>query len=100
MKTKINLLLRVQSECDAGFVQADGRRTFFQAKYGFASSALPSMEFLTDERLEALQDSFGLRWNSLDPNYGMQWRLRPLIAKLRRRREPSRFRIYVAEVTQ
>lgn len=76
------------------------RRTFFAAKYGFASNALPSLEFLTDERLEVLQESFGLRWNFLDPDYGMQWRLRPLLAKLRRRREPSRFRIYVAEVTQ
>lgn len=76
------------------------RRAFFQAKYGFASDALPSQEFLTDERLESLQKTFGLRWNCLDPDYGMQWRLRPLIAKLRGRREPSRFRIYVAEVTQ
>ncbi len=76
------------------------RHTFFQAKYGFASNALPSLEFLTDERLEGLQESLGLRWYSLDPDYGMQWRLRPLIARLRRRREPSHFRIYVAEVTQ
>lgn len=88
------------SRQQSGEAMLQERRSFFQAKYGFASNALPSLEFLTDERLEALQKSFGLRWTRLEPDYGMRWRLRPLIAKLRGRREPSRFRIYVAEVTQ
>jgi SAM-dependent methyltransferase len=88
------------SRRESGEAMLQERQTFFEAMYGFASDALPSLEFLTDERLEALQDALGLRWNTLDPDYGLQWRLRPLIAKIRGRREPSRFRIYVAEVTQ
>lgn len=84
----------------SGEAMLQERQTFFKAMYGFASNSLPSLEFLTDDRLEALEKEFVLRWNILDPDYGLQWRLRPFIARLRRRREPSRFRIYVAEVTQ
>jgi SAM-dependent methyltransferase/predicted RNA-binding Zn-ribbon protein involved in translation (DUF1610 family) len=85
---------------ESGEAMLQERRTFFKAVYGFASNTLSSLEFLTDERLQALENSLGLRWNTLDPPYGVQWQLRPLIAKLKRRREPSRFRIYVAEVSQ
>jgi SAM-dependent methyltransferase len=76
------------------------RRENFVSQFGFASDALDSLEFLTDGRLRELESRFGLRWQRFAPNYGWRWRMRPAIAKLRRRREPSRFRIYMAEVTQ
>lgn len=76
------------------------RKRVFADKFGFASDALASLEFLTDERLRALEKEFGFRWITFIPHYGMRWRMRPLLAKLRGHREPSRFRIYLAEVKQ
>jgi hypothetical protein len=35
-----------------------------------------------------------------EPYYGIRWQMRPLLAKLGRRRQPSRFRIYAAKVAQ
>lgn len=85
---------------ESGRTMVEERQAAFQAKYGFASDALASQEFLTDERLRTLEQLFGLRWNAITPHYGLKWRLRPLMAKLRGRREPSRFRIFTAEVKQ
>jgi SAM-dependent methyltransferase len=73
------------------------RRSAFKERFGFPSDAIESLEFLTTERLRMLERQFGLRWTVHSPSYGMRWALRPLIARLHNRREPSRFRIYVAE---
>jgi SAM-dependent methyltransferase len=74
------------------------RRQAFSAQYGFASDSLKSLEYLTDERLAILEKRFGLRWKIYSPSYGLRWAMRPWLAKLKGRRAPSQFRIYVAEV--
>jgi SAM-dependent methyltransferase len=74
------------------------RRSAFKERFGFPSDAIESREFVTTERLQTLERQFGLRWMVHSPFYGIRWALRPLIARLHNRREPSRFRIYVAEV--
>jgi SAM-dependent methyltransferase len=74
------------------------RRQEFIAKYGFASNSVQSQEYLTDERLASLEKRFRLHWKVYSPFYGFRWAMRPWLAKLRGRREPSRFRIYVAEI--
>jgi SAM-dependent methyltransferase len=74
------------------------RRTSFTQRYGFASDGLKSLEFLTDQRLQRLEACFGLRWQSHIPSYGMRWFMRPLLAKMQGRREPSQFRIYTTRV--
>lgn len=74
------------------------KRDLFTMKFGFPSDGIASQEFLTDSRLLALEDRFALQWHVHSPWYGVRWALRPLIARVRGRREPSRFRIYVAEV--
>jgi SAM-dependent methyltransferase len=74
------------------------RRNAFTYKYGFPSNALQSQEYLTDQLLASLAAEFGIRWQVHSPSYGVRWALRPWIAKLKGKREPSRFRIYVAEV--
>jgi len=74
------------------------RRTHFQAHFGTHSDSLRSCEYLTDQRLTELEKSFGLRWKRHKPWYGLRWALRPWVAKLMRRREPSVFQIYSAEV--
>jgi SAM-dependent methyltransferase len=72
------------------------RRAAFRQHFETASDSLRSLEFLTDQRLQALADVFAVRWTVHRPWYGLRWAMRPWIARLLRRREPSRFRIYVA----
>ena len=72
------------------------RRAAFLKTYGTSSDALESQEFVTNERLRDLEAKFSIRWRVHTPHYGFSWAMRPLKAKLLRRREPSRFRIYVA----
>jgi SAM-dependent methyltransferase len=74
------------------------RQSIFEKKFGTPSDSISSREYLTDDLLRALEQRLGIKWCIYHPSYGVRWALRPLIAKLRRRREPSRFRIYAAEV--
>lgn len=74
------------------------RRAMFLERFATASDSIPSCEYLTDSALRELAQTFELSWTIHHPAYGLRWRLRPVIARLRRRREPSRFRIYVAKV--
>jgi ubiquinone/menaquinone biosynthesis C-methylase UbiE len=72
------------------------RRAAFSQSYGSASDSISSLEYLTNERLRILEEQLSIRWTTYSPQYGFRWTMRPLIAKLRQKREPSRFRIYVA----
>lgn len=72
------------------------RHAAFLNRYGTASDSIKSQEYLTDPRLRELERSFSIRWELHSPSYGLKWAMRPLLARLRRRREPSRFRIYLA----
>ena len=83
---------------ESGRRMLEERRNAFIAKFGFPSDSCASLEYLTDERLLNLVMKFGLRWQIYTPFYGIRWTLRPLNAKLRGTREPSRFRIYVSEM--
>jgi SAM-dependent methyltransferase len=72
------------------------RHAAFFKNYGTASDSVRSLEFLTDERLRTLEKQLSIKWTVHSPRYGLKWAMRPLIARLRHRREPSRFRIYAA----
>jgi len=76
------------------------RQQLFLDRFGFASDSIASLEFLTDERLAKLEREFGIRWEIYHPSYGLRWALRPWMARLRGRREPSQFRIYAARLPQ
>jgi SAM-dependent methyltransferase len=76
------------------------RRSSFVTRYGFPSDSLNSLEYLTDQRLGHMESWLGIRWRVHAPHYGLRWLLRPWLAKLRRKREPSRFRIYAAKAIQ
>ena len=82
--------------------EADGRRMLadrrvdFLARHGTGGDSLDAIGFLTDARLDAMARERGIRWEVHQPWYGMGWALRPVVAVLRRRRAPSRFRLYVA----
>ena len=72
------------------------RRKAFLRRHGTTADAIASLGYLTDERLRRMGDALSIRWEVHRPWYGTRWAMRPLIAKLRGRREPSRFRLYVA----
>lgn len=74
------------------------RQAAFVKKFGFPSNSILSCEYLTGQTLEQLACACGLRWKILKPWYGLRWALRPLIAGVWRRREPSKFYILWAEV--
>ena len=72
------------------------RHAAFRQRFSPASDSLKSQEFLTDERLQWLEDNCSTRWTIHRPWYGWRSALRPWIARIRGRREPSSFRMYVA----
>lgn len=72
------------------------RRAYFCDRFHTTSDSVKSQEFLTDERLRSLGDALSIRWTVHRPWHGWRWAMRPWVARLRQRREPSQFRIYVA----
>jgi len=76
------------------------KRLAFEKRYGFRSDSVPCREYLTRPVLDHLADRFGLRWKTLKPWYGVNWALRPLKAYLSRKREPSKFYLFWAQVEQ
>jgi len=80
---------------ESGWQMLSQRRSDFFNRFGTFSDSLKSQEFLTDQRLGQLAKQLGLEWERHVPFYGIRWLLRPWIASLRGRREPSKFYIYV-----
>lgn len=74
------------------------RRQAFVRRYGFSSDSIQSMEYLTDARLQTLAQRFGIDWQVHRPYYGIRWSLRPVIARWKKKRRPSEFRLYVTRV--
>jgi ubiquinone/menaquinone biosynthesis C-methylase UbiE len=84
------------SSQESGKQMVSERCALFLQCYGTASDSIGSLEYLTDERLQILEKQLSIRWSIYFPRYGVRWAIRPLMAKLRNKREPSRFRIYAA----
>ncbi len=82
---------------ESGRQMVSERRAAFCQRYGTASDSIRSLEFLTNERLRTLEEQLSIRWTIHSPWYGFKWMMRPSIAKLCRKREPCRFRIYAAQ---
>ena len=81
---------------ESGRQMVSERRTAFIHHYGTASDSINSLEYLTDDRLRLLEEQLSIQWTVHSPKYGFKWAMRPLVAKLRQKREPSQFHIYVA----
>jgi len=77
----------------AGEQMIEEQQQYFVRLIDKRSDALPSTGFLTWRRLKALSDEFNLAWRFERPWYGIRWALRPVMAKLRGRREPATFAI-------
>jgi SAM-dependent methyltransferase len=82
---------------NSGAQMVRDREAAFTQAYGFPSNALPSENYLTDQRLHDLAEALQLHWKFIQPFYGWRWWLRPFIARLRRRREPARFAVMVGQ---
>lgn len=67
------------------------RQSFFERTYGFRSEALGSIEYLDEPALATLARVVGVQWQLSSPWYGWRWAMRPVIARLRGKRPPSRF---------
>ena len=60
--------------------------------------SLPFIEFLTAQRLATASSGLGLEWRRHRVGYPIRYELRPLLARLKRRRAPSRFDLWEAIV--
>jgi SAM-dependent methyltransferase len=79
----------------SGRTMVEERQAAFRKRFGTASDSIHSLEYVTDQRLRELEVALGIRWQTHTPWYGLKWAMRPWIARLQRRREPSQFRMYV-----
>ena len=61
-------------------------------------TSLDSIEFLTPARLARASERLGLEWRRHRVRYPLAYELRPLLARLRGRRTPSRFDLWTAAV--
>jgi SAM-dependent methyltransferase len=82
---------------DSGMQMVREREAAFTHAYGFPSNALLSENYLTDQRLCDLAETLHVRWEVIRPFYGWRWLLRPIKARLLRRREPARFAVIVGQ---
>lgn len=73
------------------------RREQFLSRYGFASDSIQSEGFLTYSSMAVLERELGIRWRHLSPFYGVGWALRPILARLRGRREPAQFGLWLGQ---
>lgn len=80
----------------SGRRMVEERHELFLQRYGTRSNSIPSLEYLTWSRVTELGRQLDLKWKIARPWYGMQWALRPWIARLKKKREPSRFPILIA----
>jgi SAM-dependent methyltransferase len=76
---------------ESGKQMLEERRATFERKFGVRSDTIDSQEYLTPKSLNKLAKRLGIRWNMSKPWYGIGWALRPVKARLLRRREPSKF---------
>jgi SAM-dependent methyltransferase len=85
----------VYKRSSAGEQMVEERKRDFSARYGFASDALQSENYLTYQRLQDLARELHITWKFFTPFYNVRWTLRPLLAFISRRREPAKFHVIV-----
>lgn len=71
------------------------RSSAFLSHYGFASDSIKSENYLTYQRMDELGEKLGIHWRHLRPFYGVRWAIRPFLARLRGRREPAEFGLWI-----
>ncbi len=85
----------VYSRDAAGRQMVAERHADFERRFGTRSDSVASVEYLTDAMLADVGRQLGVRWHYHRTWYGWSWAMRPWRARLRRRRQPSRFVVLV-----
>jgi ubiquinone/menaquinone biosynthesis C-methylase UbiE len=85
----------VYHHAESGEKMVNERKTAFLSQYGFASDALNSKNYMTYWQMQQLGKSMGIHWKHLRPFYGLRWILRPLHSRVRGRREPAEFGLWL-----
>jgi SAM-dependent methyltransferase len=67
------------------------RQAHFERTYGFRSEAARSIEYLDEVSLARISAELGVEWTRSLPWHGWKWALRPLRARIKGARPPSRF---------
>ena len=80
---------------EAGRQMVAERHVDFERRFGTRSDSVDSIEYLTTSMLDDLGRRLGVTWERHRTWYGWNWALRPWKARLRRRRQPSRFVVLV-----
>ena len=73
------------------------RSKSFAGRFGTRSDSLPTRDYLTSAIMDELS-ALGIRWTRHLAWYGIRWWLRPIAARLKKRRQPSQFYIYVGQM--
>jgi len=84
----------------SGEQMIEERKIDFRRRFGFSSDSLRSKEYLTRRILSDLARGRSWKWQMEKPWYGLAWALRPLKARILRKREPSKFYLLWARVEQ
>lgn len=77
----------------SGLAMLEEQQRYFERLIGERSDVLRSTGFLTRDQLTLLARMLDLDWHFERPWYGVRWAIRPLLAKLRRQRQPAKFAI-------
>jgi SAM-dependent methyltransferase len=79
----------------SGHRMVEERHAAFLKRYGTRSDSVPSIEFLTWPGVADIGRQLDVKWKIVRPWYGIQWALRPWIARVKMKREPSQFPILI-----
>jgi SAM-dependent methyltransferase len=80
----------------SGAAMVRERDAAFGREHGFHDAAA-SEGFLTYDALATLEQTLGLEWVFHQPWYGVAWWAKPVLARLRGRREPAQFKLLVGQ---
>lgn len=80
----------------SGQTMVSERHDDFQRRFGTRGDSIDSVGFLTAGMLAELAHTLDVRWRRHHTWYGWAWAWKPWRARLRRRREPSRFVMLIA----
>jgi len=80
---------------ESGKLMIAERHAFFEKRYGTRSESIPSLQYMTRDRLTQLEHELCLNWEKVEPWYGWKWAMRPWVARWKGKREPSRFVILI-----
>lgn len=87
----------VYHDAASGAQMVREREADFQRRYGFASNAIASENYLTYDRLASLAQTLSIRWRLLWPVPRWRWTIRRWRTRWRGQREPAQFPIVKGE---